>query len=93
MKPATFSSAVRLVRWRLGRRFRSRCAGGFQRSFPILPTLAPTSTDTTTDYYDVTMQVGQRNHSRAIDDDLGLQHLSGPTIVARRIGALSSATE
>ena len=32
----------------------------FQVALPILPVLAPTSTDPTTDYYDLTMQVGQK---------------------------------
>ena len=32
----------------------------FQVPLPILPVLAPTSTDLTTDYYDITMQVGQK---------------------------------
>ncbi|MEO5721004.1 MAG: hypothetical protein ABIR71_05990, partial [Chthoniobacterales bacterium] len=31
----------------------------FQVPLPIMPVLAPTSTDATTDYYDITMQVGQ----------------------------------
>ncbi len=32
----------------------------FQVALPLLPVLAPTSTDATTDYYDITMQVGQK---------------------------------
>lgn len=32
----------------------------FQVPLPITPILAPTSTDATTDYYDITMQIGQK---------------------------------
>ena len=32
----------------------------FEAPLPILPTLAPTSSDQTTDYYDITMEVGQK---------------------------------
>ena len=58
----------------------------FSVPLPILPTLAPTSTDTTTDYYDVTMQVGQKEiipgQLTTIWGYNGI--FPGPTIVARR---------
>jgi spore coat protein A len=38
----------------------SQAATVFSGALPILPVLAPTSSDTTTDYYDITMQVGTK---------------------------------
>ena len=70
------------------RRFRKRrlAPAAFSVPLPILPTLAPTSTDTTTDYYDVTMQVGQKEiipgQLTTIWGYNGI--FPGPTIVARR---------
>lgn len=58
----------------------------FQVPLPILPTLAPTSSTGDTDYYDITMQVGQK---RIIPGRLttiwGYNGMfPGPTIVAKR---------
>jgi spore coat protein A len=58
----------------------------FSVPLPILPTLAPTSSDATTDYYDVTMQVGQKEiipgQLTTIWGYNGMY--PGPTIVAKR---------
>ena len=58
----------------------------FQVPLPILPTLAPTSSDATTDYYDITMQVGQKEiipgQLTTIWGYNGIY--PGPTIVAHR---------
>jgi FtsP/CotA-like multicopper oxidase with cupredoxin domain len=57
----------------------------FQVPLPILPTLAPTSSDATTDYYDITMKVGQKEiipgRLTTIWGYNGL--FPGPTIVAQ----------
>ena len=90
MKPATlflcctalFSLAVGSV----ASEKRRLAPAAFSVPLPILPTLAPTSTDTTTDYYDVTMQVGQKEiipgQLTTIWGYNGI--FPGPTIVARR---------
>ena len=58
----------------------------FQVPLPILPVLAPTSTDLTTDYYDITMQVGQKQIlSGRLTTIWGYNGLyPGPTIMATR---------
>lgn len=58
----------------------------FQVPLPILPVLAPTSTDATTDYYDITMQVGQKEIlSGRLTTIWGYNGLyPGPTIMATR---------
>ena len=58
----------------------------FQVPLPIMPVLAPTSTDATTDYYDITMQVGQREIlSGRLTTIWGYNGLyPGPTIRATR---------
>ena len=65
---------------------KSLTPAAFSVPLPILPTLAPTSTDTATDYYDVTMQVGQKEiipgQLTTIWGYNGI--FPGPTIVARR---------
>ncbi|MGI8821676.1 MAG: multicopper oxidase family protein [Chthoniobacterales bacterium] len=57
----------------------------FSVPLPIIPTLQPTSTDATTDYYDVTMQVGQKEIiPGALTTIWGYNGMMpGPTIVAR----------
>ncbi|MEP6822154.1 MAG: multicopper oxidase domain-containing protein [Chthoniobacterales bacterium] len=58
----------------------------FQVPFQKLPVLVPTSTDATTDYYDVTMQVGQKEIlSGRLTTIWGYNGLyPGPTIMATR---------
>ena len=58
----------------------------FQVPLPILPVLAPTSSDPTTDYYDLTMQVGQKEILLGTLTTIwGYNGLfPGPTIMARR---------
>lgn len=58
----------------------------FQVPLQLLPVLAPTSTDATTDYYDITMQVGQREIlSGRLTTIWGYNGLyPGPTIKATR---------
>ncbi len=58
----------------------------FQVPLPILPVLTPTSADATTDYYDLTMQVGQKEiFPGTLTTIWGFNGLyPGPTIMARR---------
>ena len=58
----------------------------FNLPLPIIPKLAPTSSDPTTDYYDVTMQVGQKEIVPGLLTTIwGYNGLyPGPTIVAQR---------
>ncbi|HEY2801554.1 MAG TPA: multicopper oxidase domain-containing protein [Chthoniobacterales bacterium] len=59
----------------------------FQVPLPILPVLAPTSSDATTDYYDITMEVGQKQilSSGELTTIWGYNGFyPGPTIMAQR---------
>ena len=96
MKPASFfvccTAFLALAATCLGRDRKGQlppipsAPAAFSAPLPILPTLAPTSSDQTTDYYDITMQVGQKEiipgQLTTIWGYNGIY--PGPTIVAQR---------